>query len=1219
MYKYSAIEKTKYINNEFKKYIKSTFQMDDPELLVQFNKQIDEINLTKGPFISLSNPFETGSTITELINKGILSTSFHKMSALRPDRPLFRHQEEAILKAKEGKNLVVSTGTGSGKTESFLIPILDRIARDRENGITECGIQAMLLYPMNALANDQRDRVREILISFPEITFGFYTGETQEHESRAKSDYFAENGRYPLENEIISREKLRESPPNILFTNYSMLEYMLIRPDDGSLFERQNTSEWHYIVLDEAHVYRGAQGIEISLLLKRLLGIINSKPNFILTSATLAHDKKDFPKVITFAERLTNQSFDTSSIIVGHRIKRQIPETLIDFEKSNYKKYLEDESFIEKEYDRYFSESKNNSNEMLYELIINDRNFYEFVDVLKSPRDVSNLLRKLPQSWNEEYVTSLIDVVTRINSSSDFFLVDIRYHTFVKALEGAFVTLKPQKRMFLKKISELEYINERDQIDYIKTFELSLCRHCKAEYLTGKILDNYFYQIDAEEIYENYSEEFNKKYNFLLIKDGFEHEEQLDMDKYLNMNLCNKCGYIYDADEINPTKCNCGSTFEIETVMLREGESNNKTNLTKCINCNSESTTGVIESFYIGKDSAISVVAQLLYKTMGLSKEKKKQKIEITNPFYRVEEEKKDIKRDYVKQFIAFSDSRQQASFFPTYFEEIHTRFLRKRLIVDILEENRQISTLNLINKLEYTIDDKELFNDEEVLPKNQAWISYLREILDVEKKFSLKGLGLMSIRPKIDFDSLDDELIANEFDDMSKKDFVSIIYFIIDKIRSIPAINYQPKAYLPENLRKEHFDYRWGTLNGVVLNSEDKPKYSASLLPYKTLNNQFTDFLMRSLDIEIEKARDYLGKIWVFLTQNNDAEILSINPDNSAVYTFDVEKFMVLHRKEVDWFQCNLCKTITDINVNNTCVKKSCEGILHEIDPDIANQTNYYYQEYLNKEIENIRIEEHTAQLEKKKGREYQKDFKDGKINILSSSTTFEMGVDIGNLDTVYMRNVPPTPANYVQRAGRAGRRDDTPAYVITFSSNNSHDYTFFSDPVKMIEGKIVPPYFEVENKKIIDRHILSVAMSNFFKVNSDYFRDSGKFMEDGGVEVFKEYILNKKDEFTKYIERSKIDVGFTNRFDSWYEDNISSSDSNLIIMIDDTNEKIRQLEAYSNSGDVDSSKKNRIDKVISRTKSERTLNLLSKYNVIPKYGFPVDTVRLELPLERS
>ena len=210
-----------------------------------------------------------------------------------PNRPLYAHQVNAIMKAVDGHNYAVVTGTGSGKTECFLLPILNDILREFENSKPSAGVRAMILYPMNALANDQLKRLR-MLLKGTDITFGRYTGDTEENEAGALLKWKEENPHQEkLPNEIISREEIRKNPPNILLTNYSMLEYLLLRPEDAPLFSGAFGSNWRHIAIDEAHVYSGALGTEIAYLLRRLKARIESETGSLpklhcyATSATI--------------------------------------------------------------------------------------------------------------------------------------------------------------------------------------------------------------------------------------------------------------------------------------------------------------------------------------------------------------------------------------------------------------------------------------------------------------------------------------------------------------------------------------------------------------------------------------------------------------------------------------------------------------------------------------------------------------------------------------------------------------------------------------------------------------------------------------------------------------------------------------------------------------------------------------------------------------------
>ena len=172
---------------------------------------------------------------------------------------------------------------------------------------------ALLLYPMNALANDQLARLRKLLVNYPKITFGRYTGETEEPHFAALEKYRELYGTDPLDNELISREAMWASPPHILLTNYAMLEYLLLRPRDSVFFEGVSSESWRFIVIDEAHTYAGARGIEIAMLLRRLKDRVvqgeTGKIQCIATSATLGRVKDDYPAVAKFARDLFGEEF----------------------------------------------------------------------------------------------------------------------------------------------------------------------------------------------------------------------------------------------------------------------------------------------------------------------------------------------------------------------------------------------------------------------------------------------------------------------------------------------------------------------------------------------------------------------------------------------------------------------------------------------------------------------------------------------------------------------------------------------------------------------------------------------------------------------------------------------------------------------------------------------------------------------------------------------
>ena len=204
--RFDPIDVSAMIGDGYRRYLGSLLPLRDPSLADALAEQISGSPLlSKGPLLEATPAYETGRTPRELVEEGVLSPGFASPTgpAVHLDRPLYSHQEEAIRKARQGRNLVVATGTGSGKTESFLLPILNQLQAEHERGELGPGVRAILLYPMNALANDQLKRLRETLLTTsPHITFGRYTGETKETEQQALDSFRALHpGQNPPANE----------------------------------------------------------------------------------------------------------------------------------------------------------------------------------------------------------------------------------------------------------------------------------------------------------------------------------------------------------------------------------------------------------------------------------------------------------------------------------------------------------------------------------------------------------------------------------------------------------------------------------------------------------------------------------------------------------------------------------------------------------------------------------------------------------------------------------------------------------------------------------------------------------------------------------------------------------------------------------------------------------------------------------------------------------
>ncbi len=343
--------------DEFLRYLFSAFPLSDPELADQARQLLErpsslDIPLVKGPFVSLSESFAKGEPIQKLASAGLLHPV---MPGLIGYPTMYLHQQQVFEAVKAGQQVLVATGTGSGKTESFLYPIVDDLLRQRDKGINS-GLAAILVYPMNALANDQLDRLRDML-GGTGITFGQWVGTTADKESdvvierfdgSSRTAFIAERKRRREEaaaedravrllappEECCSEEDIRERQPRILLTNYRQLEVLATRLPDVTLFA---DAPLKYLVFDEAHTYSGANGAEVACLIRRLRALAGKTAEEITcigTSATLSDPtKKDADNEET-ARRFASRFFGVDSTKV-----KLVGESYVtrDWPKQRYK------------------------------------------------------------------------------------------------------------------------------------------------------------------------------------------------------------------------------------------------------------------------------------------------------------------------------------------------------------------------------------------------------------------------------------------------------------------------------------------------------------------------------------------------------------------------------------------------------------------------------------------------------------------------------------------------------------------------------------------------------------------------------------------------------------------------------------------------------------------------------------------------------------------
>ncbi|HVR39940.1 MAG TPA: DEAD/DEAH box helicase, partial [Thermoanaerobaculia bacterium] len=301
-----AVEQVRHLVAAYRRFIKSSYRLADPRLRAQFEDQVDGAEvLVKGPYVTLARDFLAERTLDALIEEGVADPRLLKLRWAFNNQCLFKHQENALRAVSAGRNTVVKTGTASGKTEAFLVPVLSGILRAKADGVR--GTQAIFLYPMNALANDQLERLRALIRdSGVPLTFALYTGESATVASTI--------GEPLAGHELTQREAIRDNPPDIILTNYKQLEFLLIRQADRTLFSRA----LRFLVLDEIHSYRGALATEIACLIRRLkarCGLEAGELRCIGTSATVSQDHGGDQALAAFASGLFDEPFHVDDVI----------------------------------------------------------------------------------------------------------------------------------------------------------------------------------------------------------------------------------------------------------------------------------------------------------------------------------------------------------------------------------------------------------------------------------------------------------------------------------------------------------------------------------------------------------------------------------------------------------------------------------------------------------------------------------------------------------------------------------------------------------------------------------------------------------------------------------------------------------------------------------------------------------------------------------------
>jgi len=1092
--------------------------------------------LWKDPYVELNQRFEMGATLNQLIDEGLLHEKTREVFTYRDgdeitDKPvkLYKHQEQAIRSILEQKqNTIITTGTGSGKSFCFGIPIINECLRLKAEG--KEGIKAILVYPMNALANSQYFDFAERLKD-TDLTIAMYTGDTHMSPATARAFYMEATGRdKPFPCELLSREEIQANPPDILLTNYVMLEYILIKHEDSVLFPVKNKGLLQFLVLDEIHSYAGQKGADVACLVRRLKQRTGTAETLrcIGTSATVqgGEGEKEEEIIAKFAQDMFGEAFNPEAVI-GETLKRLVfppAKTLPE------KVQVSDELVA-----RFVGEME--TAKPLTEALLG----HQIEDSLDSSK-LGELL------WEQQTVQFLYSTLTQDAASLSAIAAEYQkthrpeatedeVHNELKAalLLGSIAKIEvdgKEELLFISKVHEFfsqgrtitscitqkgPHLNDKGENrcnqcmsiskEDIHTFPLTFCRSCGQEYYG--IYYNDQNQVSPRNI-DDFEEDGTNAYlvkgkladvEASLPEEWFTPKTKEVRKNYLeqkprNILYCPYCNTL-DAD------CSCEN--KVEVVLVPHPFLN-------CVEC------GV---HYDRKPREFNKL--FTFGSIGRS----------TGTDVLISEIISHLDEDE-RKLIAFSDSRQDTALQAAHLTNLHKRVQFRRNIYQMLIDYGHIEestdgmpledvgdnlfeTLTKNNALPKLKTDKKTYGQRSTRIE-EAYRNYLTycTILDLAEpkqrnQQNLEQVGLLKVRYSgVDEFANDEEAwitipILRKLSPERRRDYLNGLFDVIRRQLAIDhnfLDNFRFKKEVLSKLSPIEDDWLIhddsGTFRRIgysdILDTKT-PGWTIRRITWP--RSKHVLWTRRTLAVDNEKAIEIVDKLFEKLEQVDYLTKMKVTQFGKTIgraLQFNHEKIELVACQDSTRYVCKKCSTVSNQPGFNQCIGANCSALKEQ---DFS--TNYFRAIYTipKEKMAPIQASEHSGQLDGEYRQTLEINFRSPNhpLNVLVCTPTLELGIDIGDLSAVYMRNVPPNPSNYSQRAGRAGRRGQ-PSLITTFcgvgSSRGPHDQYFYRFPNKIIAGRITSPRFMLDNENLIRRHLRSIVMGSI--------RDEVKFLDGFG-----------------------------------------------------------------------------------------------------------------------
>ncbi|QCR42458.1 DEAD/DEAH box helicase [Curtobacterium sp. SGAir0471] len=1364
------------IQEALREYIEAAYHVGNPNVIAQRRTLLEtEGVLYRNPYIESTPRYQAGKRFDDLRLSAGARTLFRALGQgangvvpLLHD-PLYTHQADALEWAgTDGSSLAVTTGTGSGKTESFLLPMLAKFADEaqaRPISFRQPAVRALVLYPMNALVNDQLGRLR-LLLGDPRVTtqfdawagrparFARYTSRTlypgvrtvskdkirlkaiedfyllieeraadrtaSGHEAAAKlMEHLQGRGKWPAkpdlrawygekgshwqnadsefirailqdhDPELLTRHEVLQSPPDALITNYSMLEYMLMRPLERPIFDQTaawlaaNPDEKFLLIVDEAHLYRGAAGAEVGLLLRRLrtrLGIAADRFQVITTSASFT----SAASAVEFAAELTGKAASSFRPVTSalRTSDGDAPGTTRDAEvlaAVPLQRYYD----AERDADRV---------EALQPLLA-------YRGVAAAGDDSALLLHSALEGWGpmsrlinetmrqaqaveelgkvvfpdaetliaDQAVTALVALGSAAKrAAEDPGLLPCRVHAFFRGLPGLWACVdadcsaRPGDSDGDSPIGKL-YAQPRSTCDCgARVFEYYTCRHCGVSYArayTNNVLDPTYLWNEPGMAFQSTGSVANElePLDMLLETPG------IPGDKYEVVELNLVTGALHPDGE--PDRCRT-----VYITAQRAGE----------VQVDDDDDATVVHAD--GRFTPCGSCGGLFFGSTPVQDHQTKG----DQPFQALISRQLEVQppsapsSDFAplrgRKVLVFSDSRQVAA----------------RLAPTLQNYSMQDSLRPVMMYGWARLAEKPLSANALTLDRLYSAVLVGANELRVRLRPELRGgestPPMNDVRRRIADGALQDDAAAlMELLNVPTKPPQSLLQAmyttITDPNRGLAALGLASLRELPRETTG--LAQALPNIDGVAEDTETKIALvrlwlnhwlSRSGVWFTAMNDDWWN-----MPRKVQAHRGAFQKIEQWLPHTASRRrfktewlpvLLAHFCEPMAPNLYRLRATEVTLETGGLWGYCDRCRfTQRAFPGRRVCV--SCgQSAVRVIDPDtdaVFTARKGYYRASAGQALRlepsvpmSIVAAEHTAQLNSTKqddafsrAEQYELLFQDievdlpgvgqGRtaIDVLSCTTTMEVGIDIGNLSGVALRNMPPSRANYQQRAGRAGRRGNAVATVLAFGSADSHDDHFFREPISMIRGVVEDPTLTLDNEQIARRHVTAYLLQRY---NQDVLPDADASAHRSLFEV----LGTVRDFLTEFAQMSRTgleqwlrdhELELVQAVDEWLPAQLSAEHRAEILdgLVDDTLKAIdgalssgalpmatdaennNKPLAASGMGDgrsvADMNDEEDAEEELGEEPSERgtQMNLLNRLidkGVLPRYAFPTDVV---------